>query len=368
VNKTPDLEASKATKIRDFNPDNVGTFNGKLFGLPFDAAESEVIVLPVPWEATVSYRGGTSQGPAAILEASPQLDLYDPQLPEVWQTGISMLPISHEWMDANDLIRKKARVCIEILESGGDPSNESIRQLADTVNERCRALCNWVQQTATQWLEQNKLVCVLGGDHSSPLGLIRALAQRHESFGILQIDAHADLRQAYQTFEYSHASIMYRALESPQVSRLVQVGIRDYCSSEAELIRSQPERIRLFEDRTLQRRRMQGQSWVDVCSDIVAALPQQVYVSFDIDGLDPELCPHTGTPVPGGFHFEDVFFLIEAVVRSGREIIGFDLCEVSPGEDNYLDSWDAIVGARVLYRLANLAAVSQGRTPTPLQD
>lgn len=365
----PDVLKRKQEKIASFDPDNVGTFNGKLFGLPFTPEEAEVVLIPVPWEVTVSYRAGTAQGPAAILEASPQLDLYDPSLPDVWQTGVALLPIPADWADLNDLTRKKARVCIEILESGGDPANDSIRLLARTVNDSCRQLCDWVQQTARHWLEQGKLVAVLGGDHSTPLGLLRALTKRYPSFGVLQIDAHADLRQAYQTFEHSHASIMYRALESPQLAKLVQVGVRDYCRSEAEMIGDSGGRIVLFEDRALQRRRLRGDRWADVCAEIVETLPQQVYVSFDIDGLDPVLCPQTGTPVPGGFQFEEAFMLIETVVRSGREIIGFDLCEVSPGAGgDGADSWDAIVGARALYRLANLAAASQGRTPYPLGE
>lgn len=367
MNKDP--QKQKAELIAGFDPDQVGTFNGRLFGLPFGPEEAEVVLIPVPWEATVSYRAGTAQGPAAILAASPQLDFYDPDLPECWQTGVAMLPIPAEWVETNDLVRKKARVCIEILESGGDPHSDAVRLLAKAVNDSCRQLLDWVEATAIHWLSQGKLVGVLGGDHSSPLGLIRALAAEAKPFGILQIDAHCDLRQAYQTFELSHASIMYRALESPAVERLVQVGIRDYCKAEADVIAASGGRVVLFADRALRRRRLSGVSWAEVCAEIVTALPQDVYISFDIDGLDPQLCPQTGTPVPGGLQFEEVFFLIEAVVRSGRRIVGFDLCEVSAGEDRSEgDSWDAMVGARVLWRLAHLAAASQGRTPHPLRE
>ena len=360
-----DPQACKAELIAHFDPDQVGTFNGRLFGLPFGPEEAEVVLIPVPWEATVSYRAGTAQGPAAILAASPQLDFYDPDLPDGWQTGVALLPIPTDWAETNDLVRKKARVCIEILESGGDPNSDAVRLLAKAVNDSCRELLAWVEATATHWLSQGKLVGVLGGDHSSPLGLMRALAAREPAFGILQIDAHCDLRQAYQTFELSHASIMYRALESPAVERLVQVGIRDYCRAEAELAAASGGRVQLFTDRELRRRRLAGASWAALCAEVVATLPPRVYISFDIDGLDPTLCPQTGTPVPGGLQFEEVFYLIEEVVASGRQVIGFDLCEVSAGGAEGGDSWDAMVGARVLWRLAHLAAASQGRTPQP---
>jgi agmatinase len=110
-------------------------------------------------------------------------------------------------------------------------------------------------------------------------------------------------------------------------------------------------------DRDIKSRLYQGESWREICDEIIAALPNQVYVSFDIDGLDPKLCPNTGTPVPGGLEFEQSLFLIKQMVRSGRQIIGYDINEVAPGNDQD-NEWDANVGARLLYRIAGLAAVS----------
>jgi agmatinase len=202
-------------------------------------------------------------------------------------------------------------------------------------------------------LNQNKLVALLGGDHSTPLGLMQALSEKYSSFGILHIDAHADLREAYEGFEFSHASIMYNAIKLPQVTRLVQVGIRDYCVAENQLIKSDA-RITTFFDREIKQSQFEGVTWSVTCDKIIEALPERVYLSFDIDGLDPKLCPHTGTPVPGGLEFEQSIYLIEKLVHSGRTIIGFDLNEVAPGNDE----WDANVGARLLYRLSNLCLVS----------
>ncbi|MCG8575093.1 MAG: arginase family protein, partial [Flavobacteriales bacterium] len=200
---------------------------------------------------------------------------------------------------------------------------------------------------------------------SCPLGLVQALAEQEGAFGILQIDAHADLRPAYEGFEYSHASIMWNVLKLPAVTKLVQVGIRDLCQQELDDIRSQPERIRTFFDAQLKDAQHRGEPWSETMRQIVETLPEKVYISFDIDGLDPKLCPNTGTPVPGGLEFDQALALIREVVRSGRQLIGFDLVEVSPGTSE----WDANVGARLLYNLCCWSAVSQGKiTPVETLD
>ncbi len=175
----------------------------------------------------------------------------------------------------------------------------------------------------------------------------------HSEFGILQIDAHADLRVAYEGFTYSHASIMYNVLGNiPQVKKLVQVGIRDYCDEELDIINESNGRIVTFFDRDIKARQYEGETWKVICNDIISSLPQKVYISFDIDGLDPKLCPNTGTPVPGGFEAEQIFYLFRMVRESGRELIGFDLNEVSSGNHSG-DGIDAITGARVLFKLCN---------------
>jgi agmatinase len=205
-----------------------------------------------------------------------------------------------------------------------------------------------------------KLVFGLGGDHSTPFGLIKALAQQHDDFGILQFDAHCDLRRAYEGFTWSHASVMYNVLERiPQVSRLVQVGIRDYSEEEAQYIQQSKGRVRTWFDRDIKRRLYQGQSMLSVHEAILADLPEKVFVSFDIDALDPSMCPNTGTPVPGGLSYWEAEHLLEMLARSGRTIVGMDLNEVAPGDDE----WDANVGARLLYRMCNLFGLNRGRVP-----
>ena len=146
---------------------------------------------------------------------------------------------------------------------------------------------------------------------------------------------------------------MYNVLKTvPSVKQLVQVGIRDYCDEEFQMIENSGGRITTFFDRDIKTAQFEGETWKSVCTKIIDQLPAKVYISFDIDGLDPKLCPNTGTPVPGGFDTEQIFYLFRLLHQSGRQIIGFDLNEVSNGIHG-LDGIDAIVGARVLYKLCN---------------
>jgi len=350
---------SKSEQIARFDPDGVGR-KGSLFGLPFTPETAKVVIIPVPWDVTVSYAGGTSGGPMAILEASPQIDYFLADIPDAWKIGIAMEAVSTAWAEHSAALRTRTELYIEWLEAGNsrEALPEEFEGLLEDVEEAGRQLNDWLAEQANKYLEQGKVVGVLGGDHSSPLGLMQALARRHEAFGILQIDAHADLREAYEGFRYSHASIMTNALELEQVRKLVQVGVRDFAESEKAAVDMSNGRVVSFYDQTLKEKQYAGQTWRDQCQQIVGALPDKVYVSFDIDGLDPKLCPHTGTPVPGGFELDAIHYLIKQVVLSGRQIIGFDLCEVAPGGN---EDWDGNVGARALYRLAAWAGISDNR-------
>lgn len=342
----------KEEKIKQFDPSGVAS--GKnLYGLPFNEEESDIIVVPVPWEVTVSYRAGTARAPKAILEASAQVDLYDADVPDAWKRGIFMKKADKKISKRSEELRKKAEKYLEQL---GNPADEKKRmKLRDEINEGGEWLKEKVKKEMRDIVSAGKLPVLLGGDHSTPLGFIEALGEVYSSYGILQIDAHCDLRNAYEDLTYSHASIMFNALKASQVSKLVQVGIRDWCEEEMQVIQSSKNRVEVFFDAAMKRRMFEGVTWKMICDDIVASLPMQVYISFDIDGLDPKLCPNTGTPVPGGMEFEQAVYLIRRVVDSGRKIIGCDLNEVVPG----LDDWDAHVGARLLYKMCNLMGKSQ---------
>ncbi|MFN3841161.1 MAG: agmatinase family protein [Cyclobacteriaceae bacterium] len=341
--------------IQSFDPNAPG-LTGNLFGLPFSPENAELLILPVPWEVTVSYKGGTARGPESILNASSQVDLFDRTIADAWKTGIAMLPVNQTILQENNRLRELASQYIESLNNGtGSTHNNPI---VKKINEGCENLNIYVKSTAANYLKEGKMVGLLGGDHSTPLGFIRALSERYDRFGILQIDAHADLRKAYEGFTYSHASIMYNALKLPAVNKLVQVGIRDFCEEEVQVMERSMGRIKTFFDEDIKAQQYNGKTWDSICDEVVQELPDQVYISVDIDGLDPKLCPNTGTPVAGGFDFHQITYLLKKLVLSKRTIIGFDLNEVAPGNDE----WDANVGARILYQLCNWMAVSQGKS------
>jgi agmatinase len=350
----------KLEKIKNFNPNDIGNTNAGMYGLPFTQDECEIQIIPVPWEVTVSYSGGTAEGPNAILDASYQVDLYDPIVPNAWKMGIFFDGIEESISFKSYTLREKAEEYINLLSEGETvESNPALHETINEVNAECLKMNAWVKQRCLHFLNQNKTVGLLGGDHSTPLGMMQALAEKFGDFGILQIDAHADLRNAYEGFEFSHASIMFNALKIKQVKNLVQVGIRDYCDEELQLINNSNKRVVTFFDRDIKQRQFIGETWNEICDKIIANLSDKIYLSFDIDGLDPKLCPHTGTPVAGGFEAEQVLYLLEKVVKAGKKIIAFDLNEVAPGPDG--DDWDANVAARLLYRIANLVAHSNGK-------
>ncbi len=340
--------------LANFNPNDVGTVNNGIFGLPFTEEEAKLIIIPVPWEVTVSYRQGTARGAEKIFEASKQIDLYDADAKDMWKQGYFMQDLDKNLLNKNDYLRHCAELIISNLTEGGTTEDHvQLVKKRNEINTEGAALRDSLKAKALEILKQNKLVALLGGDHSTPLGFMQAIGEHFGDFGILQIDAHADLRNAYEGFTYSHASIMYNVLqEVPQMQKLVQVGIRDYCDEEVEIIENN-NRVHTFFDAAIKRRMYNGENWNSICDDIIDQLPQNIYISFDIDGLDPKLCPNTGTPVPGGFEAEDIYYLFTKILAKGKKIIAFDLNEVSCGEHTH-DGIDALVGARVLYKMSNL--------------
>lgn len=333
----------------NFDPSGIGLKNGNFIGLPFTEETAGIVLLPVPWDVTVSFAEGTAFAPGAILEASSQLDLYDADIPQAWKLGIFMQPVDQDILNENKSLRAAAISYIKFLEEGGLISeSKEMQTILKEINEGGGRLNKWVYNRSLDLLKKKKLVGIVGGDHSVPLGYLQALSEIHSDFGILQIDAHHDLRESYEGFTFSHASIFYNALKIENVSKLVQVGIRDYCEEEVEVVKKEGNRISVFYDQQLKENAFNGMNWNMQCEEIISELPGKVYVSFDIDGLDPKLCPGTGTPVPGGIEYAGIIFLLKKIVESGRKIIGFDLCEVGNAE------WDANVAARILYKLCNL--------------
>lgn len=342
--------------LKNYDPNSVSNPDNNIFGLPTNEDNAQLVIVPIPWEVTVSYGSGTARAPEAILKASFQVDLFDPEMPSAWQQGFYMRPCDKKILMKSDYLRKEAELYIDYISHGDEvAANQFMCKTMKDVNEGGKFLNEWVYDQTKALLNKNKLVGLLGGDHSTPLGFMKAIGEKHGEFGILQIDAHCDLREAYEGFNYSHASIMYNALkEVPQLMRLVQVGVRDYSQSEWDYIRNSNYKVITYFDKEIKNRQFEGDTWKHIAEEIVDKLPEKVYISFDIDGLDRKLCPHTGTPVPGGFELEEVYFIFRKILESGRRIVGFDLSEVGISDSD----WNSNVGARALFKLCNLLVTS----------
>lgn len=338
--------------MKEFNPNAAASSDG-IFGLPYEESESKVVFLPVPWEATTSYGGGTSKGPAAILAASPQIDLFDLEVENPYEAGLCYLKEDPKIKAWNKTAKTAAQ---KIIRAGGEANTPNLKKALGLVNELSAKVNESVYAASLAQLKKGKILGLVGGDHSTPFGAIKASAERNKDLGILHLDAHSDTRKAYEGFEWSHASIMYNVMEKTKVTKLVQVGIRDFCEEEYEYILGSKGRIKTFFDLDNAKRMANGEKWHSIAKEIVDQLPKNVWISFDIDGLDPRFCPHTGTPVPGGLEYQNAVILIGEVARSGRKIVGFDLNEVAPGKDE----WDANVGSRLLYKLTAWTLASQG--------
>jgi agmatinase len=338
--------------LSQFDPNIAGNPNNNIFGLPCSEEEARLVIIPVPWEVTVSCGAGTARASDQVFKASLHVDVVDNETNDAWKQGLFMRQPDRKILMKSDYLRKEAELYIDYISKGEDVAdNQFMSKTLKEVNEGSHYLNNWIYEQAKALMNKDKLVAVLGGDHSVGLGNIKAAAEKYGELGVLQIDAHCDLREAYMGFTYSHASIMFNALkEIPSLKTLVQIGIRDYSPAEWHEVKNSNARIIAYLDKDVHDRLFEGETWKQIAEEIVSKLPQQVYISFDIDGLDPKLCPYTGTPVPGGFEIEQLFYLFTKIIKSGRHIIGFDLTEIGVGENG----WDGNVGARVLFKLCNL--------------
>ncbi len=312
-----------------------------LFDLSLTPQQARLVVVAVPWEASTSFRPGTFHGPEAVLRASVQVDLYDPWLGSPEEHGLALLPPDPQ------LLQWHAQAL--------DALRQNRPEQADLLAQKRN---RWVEHTCQELWQAGKVVVILGGEHGVSLGAIRAAVEHWGPLGVLQVDAHADLRPQYQGMRFSHACFAARVLELEGVVRLVQLAVRDLCRQEAQRM-TDDSRICTF----------LHAHWKGQLQQVVEALPARVWISWDIDGLEPALCPNTGTPVPGGLRWEEATELLRMLVQSGRQIVGADLCEVAPEPGRPLgQGWDEIVGAQFLYRLCGWTLASQGiHRPNPLE-
>lgn len=330
-----------------------------IYGLPFKEIEAQVVYIPVPWDVTTSYQAGTSKGPSAILVASEQIDFFDLDFIDAYQAGLFMRKENTKIKKLNLEGRALAKKVID-ADDETMKKNKVLQKNLIKVNQICQELNLIVYNETKSLLDKNKIAVIVGGDHATPFGAIKAYAEKYPKLGILHFDAHSDTRITYMGFTDSHAGIMHNVMENIQgVSKLVQVGIRDFCEQEFIYTKNN-KKIEMYFDQTLARRKMSGESFQKIAREIVSHLPEHVYISFDIDGLDPRFCPNTGTPVPGGLDYQEVMLIINELVDSGKKLVGFDLVEVAPHPKDKNNEWDANVGMRLLYKMTSASLATLG--------
>ena len=273
---------------------------------------SQIVVLPVPYEHTVSYGGGTARGPRAILDASRYVEYYDEELETELcrKVGISTLPP------------------LNLAQSSGE---KAILKIYEAVN---------------RILADGKFVAVLGGEHTISQAPIRAHLEKYPDLSVVHVDAHADLRESYEGSRFSHACIMARVCEFMDPSRIVQAGIRALSPEEAEFIRTSGISTLYAHDI-----RAMG-DWIPA---VLPKLTDHVYVTFDVDGLDPSIMPSTGTPEPNGLFWAETMKLLR-LVGEQRSIVGFDVVEFAPNKTVQHPDYTA---AKLTYKLMNYAFNTQ---------
>lgn len=269
-------------------------------------AKAKVVVLPVPYDGTTEFKSGAREGPQAIIDASPYLELYDAELDrEISEVGIHTLPEVQPHMGSPELMVER------------------------------------VYGIAKSLLDKNKLIAMLGGEHLLTLGMVKACKEKYRKLSVLQLDAHADLRDQYQGTKYSNACVMRRVWE---LCPVVQVGVRSFSLEERQFMQQQK----------IERFYAEAATSPDFVSRVVSKLTPQVYVSIDLDVFDPSIMPAVGTPEPGGMSWQQVLELLRAV-GAEKKIVGFDLTELCPREG---PTSCAYLAAKLAYKMMGYATSS----------
>ena len=286
-------------------------------GLPQSFADyvaARFVVLPVPYEGTVTYQQGTARGPQAVIDASRYMELYDEELKsEIYRVGIHTA---------------------EPLEVKPRPE--------DTVKE--------VERAVGEFLADDKVGVLLGGEHSVTFGAVAACRRKFSDLCVLQLDAHTDLRDEYDGTRFSHACVMRRCLE---IAPVTQVGIRSLSRPEADLLESDPNVTTYFAHD------LRATGLASRHDEILSTLTEQVYLTMDIDVFDPAFVPGTGTPEPGGLDWTDVTGLIRALCAK-KQVVGFDVVEVLPLPGSVVSEF---LAAKLIYRTMGYIAATAGWKP-----
>jgi agmatinase len=277
----------------------------------YSQGKAEINILQSPYEHTVSYGGGTALGPQAVLEASAYVEFFDDETKKelCFEKGIATCP-PMEFKDSID-------------------------------SEALDIIYNAVRSS----LSEGKFAVTLGGEHTISSAVIKAHLESYPDMGVLQIDAHSDLRDTYEGSKYSHASIMARVAEFLDPTKIHQVGIRALCSEEYKFITE--NNVNTYFASAI-RQGDYGEDWI---SRLVDKLPQDIYLTFDVDGLDPSIMPSTGTPEPEGLYYTEATDIIRTIKKAGKRIVGFDVVELAPIQGV---THPDILTARLIYKILNL--------------
>ena len=333
------------------------------FGVKTTFASADLILIPAPWEATASYAGGAAQGPELIKKASSQLDFFNRSFKACYNRQIYFELEDPAIKSLNQKVRSYAQA-VQKNWTEDKILTSADKALCQKVNQASLSFLEGLYKKSLNIFEQGKIPALVGGEHSVSLSLIRLIGEKLKGdYGLLHIDAHADLRESYQGFKHSHASVMYNVLDLPfPPKKLVQVGVRDYSKEEYEYIKSS-QHIDCFFDEDIYKNLFNGKNWGEICESIVSALPQKIYVSLDVDGLLWSYAPGTGTPVPGGLSYNQLLYLFAEIKRQKKQLIAFDVVETSSGEkkEQAFSEWNGNVASRLIYWLAGLALWSNNR-------
>ncbi len=282
-----------------------------------DYANARAVILPIPYEATTTYRRGCENGPAAILNASQQVEVYDEELDrELWEVGV--------WTHG---------------------------AIADTRNHRkvtAEEMLKATQETVYKLVKDGKFVISLGGEHSITTGIVEAYRQAYlgEVFTVVQVDAHGDLRHEYEGSIHNHACVMRRIVDMGLPT--VQIGIRSICKEEADLIKEKQLAV-------IRAREIATQpDWMERALSSIQT--PRVFITIDLDGIDPTLIPGVGTPEPGGLNWYALLTFLQRIFEN-HEVIGCDVMELAPVTDSVVSEFTA---AKLVYKLIGYQAVAKG--------
>ncbi|MBW4580346.1 MAG: agmatinase [Tildeniella nuda ZEHNDER 1965/U140] len=277
---------------------------------------AKVVILPIPYEATTTYRRGCEHGPDAILDASQQVEYYDEELDrELWEVGIY--------------------------------TEEAIADTRNGQKVSSEAMLRVTQETVYKLASDGKFVISLGGEHSITTGIVEAYRQANpgETFTVVQVDAHGDLRHEYEGSIHNHACVMRRIVDMGLPT--VQVGIRSICKEEADLIKE--KQLAVFRAREI----VAQPDWIDRA--VASIKTEKVFITIDLDGIDPTLIPGVGTPEPGGLNWYNLLTFIQRIFAA-HQVIGCDVMELAPINDSVVSEFTA---AKLVYKLIGYQAIAQ---------